>query len=261
MMEKAQREFKSFKVDHLEVNIYSNRSELGQNAGLRVAEKLKELLAVQESVAMVFAAASSQNEFLDTLSSVPGIDWPRVVAFHMDEYIGLPEKHPQLFANYLRSRIMDKVRPGRVFFLNSNPESPLAEVERYSKLLKEHPLDISCLGIGENGHIAFNDPEFADFNDPADVKVVAPNQTSRMQQVHDGCFKGLADVPTKAFTLTIPVLTGAKWVFGAVPGSTKKDAVQQTLAGPIATTCPASILRKHAHAVLFLDKDSAAELE
>ncbi len=250
----------SFSVDKLNVNIYPNRVEMGRGVANAVALKIQELLQKQERVSIVFPAAASQNELLDSLSVIPGIDWSRVVSFHMDEYIGLGAQHPQLFGNYLNKRIFDRVKPGKVFLLNGQANPLEQEIERYTKLLREYPLDLACLGIGENGHIAFNDPAVADFNDPVWVKLVEPDLTSRMQQVHDGCFQSLEEVPTQAFTLTIPALIAAKWVYCTVPGATKRQAVQKTLRGNVSTSCPASILRTLDHAALFLDLDSAADI-
>ena len=251
---------KSFKVDKLSVNVYRNRQDLGQVVADTVAVKMPELLTKQDQVAMVLAAAASQNEFLDYLGIASGIDWPRVVVFHMDEYIGLPDKHPQRFANYLSKQIFDRVKPGKVHFLDGNSNPPELEINRYTKLLQENPLDIACIGIGENGHIAFNDPAFADFKDPYLVKLVEPDLTSRLQQVHDGCFHSLEEVPTQAYTLTIPALIAAKWIYCSVPGPTKRQAVKKTLEGPISTSCPASILRTFGNTMLFLDEDSAKDI-
>jgi glucosamine-6-phosphate deaminase len=251
---------KSFKVGQLQVNIYQNRLAMGQAASVAVAKKIQELLATQNQISMVFAAAASQAEFLATLSTTPGIDWSKVVAFHMDEYLGLPDNHPQRFGNWLQTRIFNRVKPGKVFLINGNANPPEQEMARYTQLLRNHPLDIACIGIGENGHIAFNDPAFADFNDPLAIKVVAMDATSRHQQVHDGCFETFEQVPTHAFTLTIPALTSANWIYCTVPSSAKNEAVRRTLTGTISTDCPATILRNHPNAALFLDPDSAKNI-
>jgi len=259
-MQKKVCTIKSFKVDKLHINVYQNRLDMGQAAGEAVAAKIKQLLTIQEKVSVIFASAFSQEEFLTALSVVPGIDWSKVVAFHMDEYIGLPKDHPQLFGNWLKRKIFNRVNPRKVYFINGNANPPETEITRYTNLLKDNPPDITCLGIGENGHIAFNDPEFADFNDPFFIKIVEPDATSRLQQVHDGCFKTFEEVPTRAFTLTIPALISAKWVYCTVPGPTKKAAVSKTVKGEISTDCPATILKRHENAVLYLDADSASEL-
>lgn len=250
---------KKFKKDKLDVNIFQSRCDLGIAAAKDAAEAIRKYLAAQKTVAMVFAAAPSQNEFLDALACEPGIDWGRVIAFHMDEYIGLPNNAPQKFALYLKNRIFDKVKPGKVHYINGDND-PETECQRYTELLKEFPLDIAFTGIGENGHLAFNDPPVADFNDAKLVKVVELELACRQQQVHDGCFKNLEEVPSRALTLTIPALMSAKEIFCMVPGVTKSNAVKAVINGEISTECPASILRRHDQATLYLDSDSAVYL-
>jgi glucosamine-6-phosphate deaminase len=245
------------KVEKLQAKVYVDRAALGRAAGEAAAVKLKELLA-KKPVSVIFAAAPSQNEFLETLVAAKGIDWSRVTAFHMDEYVGLPGSAPQSFGRWLRDRIFDKVKPGKVHYLDGLATDSGKECARYSRLLKESPPDITCMGIGENGHLAFNDPPVADFQDPEVVKVVELDLASRKQQVNDGCFSTLDAVPKTAMTLTIPTLLSAPWIFCMVPGPRKAPAVKRTLEGTIATECPATVLRRHDRAVLFLDKDSAS---
>lgn len=253
-MEEAER---YFVVEKLKVKVFQDRKALGQAAGEEVATRMKELLKEKKNLFMVFASAPSQNEFLEALSRSHGIDWKRVTAFHLDEYVGLPSEAPQSFGHFLRERLFRKVCPGRVHYLNGMAEELEGEFYRYADLFKDHPFDIACLGIGENGHLAFNDPAFADFNDPMKVKVVELDPISRNQQVHDSCFECLEQVPRKALTLTIPAILSANYTYCMVPGSTKADAVRKTLRGPISTECPASILRTHKDAILYLDNDSA----
>lgn len=240
----------------LGVSVFASRKDMGAAAGQAVAENIIRLLATQEHVCMVFAAAPSQNEFLATLSSWPGIDWSRVIAFHLDEYIGLPEQAPQRFAIYLNEHIFSLVPIGTIHYMNASANDAQEECQRYSTLLKANPIDIACIGIGENGHLAFNDPPVADFNDPKLVKVVELEARCRQQQVHDGCFKRLEEVPTHALTMTMPAIMSAKEIHCIVPGPTKAAAVQATISGAVSTQCPASILRTHAHARLYLDKDA-----
>ena len=247
----------SFIVDRLKVKIFANREAMGKAAGQAVAKKIKELLNKKQELLMVFGAAPSQNEFLDTLSQSPGIDWRRVIAFHLDEYVGLSDTAPQNFGFFLRKRLFEKVVPGQVHYLSGMTGDSKAECERYAGLFKDRSFDIACIGIGENGHLAFNDPPVADFNDPQPVKVVDLDLTSRQQQVNDGCFNELESVPQKAITLTISTIFRAKFIYCMVPASTKAEAVRKTLKGPISTICPATILRKHGNANLFLDQDSA----
>jgi glucosamine-6-phosphate deaminase len=251
------RKIRSFAVERLKVEIFSERKALGEAAGQVVAGKMKNLLKKKEKLYMVFAAAPSQNEFLEALGQGVGIDWGKVIAFHLDEYVGLPATAPQNFGQFLRARLFEKVRPGEVHYLNGMAQDPEAECKRYAALIREHPFDIACVGIGENGHLAFNDPPVADFHDPQSVKVVDLDLASRQQQVHDGCFKDLESVPRKAITLTIPVILSSRFIYCMVPAPTKAEAVRKTLTGPISTACPATILRSHENAILFLDQDSA----
>jgi len=250
-----------FEVDHLKVKISPDRLAMGQAAGQAVAEKMRAILKTKPRLFTVFASAPSQNEFLDELSRSPGIDWKRVTAFHLDEYVGLPGTAPQNFGNFLRVRLFEKVHPGAVHYLDGVAEDLEAECVRYATLLETNPFDIACIGIGENGHIAFNDPPVADFDDPRLVKVVDLDLTSRLQQVHDGCFKDLESVPKKALTLTIPAIFSARFIYCMVPAPTKAEAVKKTLEGPITTACPAAILRRHENATLFLDQESAKQLK
>jgi glucosamine-6-phosphate deaminase len=244
----------------LTAKIYANRRELGEAAGLEMAQRVKQLLDSQRKATVVFAAAPSQNEFLDTLAGQPDIDWKRVVAMHMDEYVGLPEGAPQGFGTYLKEHIFGRVHPGEVHYLNGNAPDAGAECRRYAQLLRDNPVDIVCGGIGENGHLAFNDPAVADFVDPVQVKVVELDRVCRQQQVNDGCFSAVAEVPTLALTLTIPAMLMARWITCAVPGPTKTQAVTRTMTDPIDGKVPATVLRIHPRAVLYLDEDSAAGL-
>lgn len=242
-------------IDALQVNVYQDRKALGHAAGSDAANKIKELLTEKAAIRIIFAAAPSQNEMLQTLADDEAIDWSRITVFHMDEYIGLSDDAPQKFGRFLSDRLFNKVGPGTVHLINS---LNLAEDEcrRYSDLLGEAPIDIVCLGIGENGHIAFNDPPVADFADIELIKRVELEDVCRQQQVNDGCFGSFADVPTHALTLTIPALMSGAHLFCSVPGVTKHQAVQRTLNEPISTACPSTILRRHPDCTLYLDQDS-----
>jgi glucosamine-6-phosphate deaminase len=220
-----------------------------------IAGCLRDLLSTQRQVRMVFASAPSQAEMLAELARLPGIDWNRVTAFHMDEYIGLRLDHPAAFGGWLARHFLDKVPLGASHLMDPGND-PQASSARYASLLDEAPIDIVCLGIGVNGHIAFNDPPVADFADPLDVKVVTLDETCRRQQVDEGCFERLDLVPSQAMTMTIPRLLAAGRLFAVVPGALKRDAVRRTLQGPIETACPASILRTHKNCTLYLDKES-----
>lgn len=244
------------KAELLNVHVYDNRNQMGLSASADVSVRIKELLSRQKNVRMIFAAAPSQNEFLDGLIKDSGIDWSRITVFHMDEYIGLPAGAPQAFSRFLRDRLFDQVHPGQVHLIDST-NTLASECRRYSGLLTEAPIDIVCLGIGENGHIAFNDPPVADFNDPVLVKPVELDHACRTQQVNDGCFPALPEVPTHAITLTIPALMSASALFCIVPGIRKREAVMRTVntSLPISTDCPSTIMRNHPNCTLYTDRD------
>lgn len=251
---------KEWKTDFLNVKIMDSRDNMGRVAGKAAADCLRKLLSEKETVNVIFAAAPSQDETLFYLAQEEGIDWSRVNAFHMDEYIGLPEGASQAFSLYLTEHIFSKVPFGRVFLLDPQAKDAQAECNRYADLLRSYPTDMVCLGIGENGHIAFNDPWVADFNDEQLVKVVPLDPVCRQQQVNDGCFATLDDVPQNAITLTIPALTRAGHLFCTVPAKTKTWAVTHTVQAEISEEVPATIMRRHADATLFCDHDSGAEL-
>lgn len=249
----------NFKVDKLTVKVYDSREEMGAYAAAEAAAALKKVLAEKKTIKTIFAAAPSQNEFLASLIADKDIDWTRIEAYHMDEYIGLDPAAPQAFGNFLRDKIFGLVPFKAVHYINGNVECIDCECKRYAELI-EGGVDIVFMGIGENGHIAFNDPPVADFNDPKLVKVVELDAKCRQQQVNDGCFASIDLVPTHALTLTIPALFSGKQLFCIVPAPTKADAVKATLQGPINETCPASILRRHDNATLYLDNDSSSKL-
>jgi glucosamine-6-phosphate deaminase len=249
----------SFNVDQLQVKLFKNRKELGLDAARAVADKIKEISLKQGFVNIIFASAPSQNEFLVALVQEAGIDWSKVRAFHMDEYMGLPADAPQSFGQYLKQRLFDKLPINEVFYIDGNSADLQKESRRYSALLDQYPTDIVCLGIGENCHIAFNDPHVADFNDPDLVKKVQLDLTSRLQQVHDACFESLEQVPEYALTLTIPALVRAPHLFCMVPARHKAQAIYHTLVDPISEKYPATILRSHPGTTLFIDEDSAGK--
>lgn len=247
---------KVLSTEQLKVNVYENRQEMGKAAAEMAATTIRELLKEQPVVNMIFAAASSQQEFLEALIQ-QDIDWQRIQAFHMDEYIGLPKDSPQLFSVFLKKRIFDKVPFRQVFYIDGQAKDVAAECARYTALLEQYPVDITCMGIGENSHLAFNDPHVADFNDNYLVKVVDLDEACKQQQVNEGCFNTVEEIPVDAFTLTIPALLNVRYIFCMVPGHSKAQAVYHTLNDKISPQYPSTILRRHANAVLFLDKDSA----
>jgi len=244
---------------NLLVKAYDNRTEMGEQAAIDAAARINGMIGEKGVVNAVFAAAPSQNEFLDALLQ-HDIDWTKVKAFHMDEYIGLDKDAPQGFGNFLKAAIFSKVPFAEVNYLNGQAEDPQAECDRYAALLEANPPDIVFLGIGENGHLAFNDPSVADFSDPYKVKVVDLEDVCRNQQVNDGCFTDFNDVPKTALTLTMSMIMDIKEAVVIVPGGTKMNAVTGTVLGEISTKCPASILRNHKDTALYLDGDSAKGL-
>lgn len=248
---------KELKVDNLKVKIMPNRDEMGKVAAKDLHDKIVELLSQKEEINMIFAAAPSQNDVLKSLTEYTDIDWSRINAYHMDEYIGLNKDAPQGFGNFLMAHIFGLVPFKSINLLDSEATDPEKECARYTKLLTDNPTDIVVMGIGENGHIAFNDPWVADFNDPKMVKVVPLDEVCRQQQVNDGCFKSIDEVPKNALTLTCPTLVKAPYLFCIVPAKTKANAVKRTLQGEINEECPATILRKQPCAVLYLDGDSS----
>lgn len=242
--------------NNLEALIFEDRKSMGAAAAIKFAKEAVALLTIKNEINVVFAAAPSQNEFLQALNKEK-LDWSRINAFHMDEYIGLAADAPQGFGNFLKQRLFDQFNFKSVNYLNGNAEDMAAECDRYTSLLNQNNVDIVCMGIGENGHLAFNDPPVADFNDKHTVKVVELDEVCRQQQVNDGCFSSLKDVPTHALTLTIPALLSASYINCVVPGPTKAQAVKHTLKSEISTENPATILRTHTNVVLFLDRDSS----
>lgn len=247
-------------VDNLEYRVYDNRTNMGIAAAKDAAAAVKKLLEVKDEISMIFAAAPSQNDFLEAFIADKTIDFSRINGFHMDEYVGLDLKAPQAFGQFLRDRLFEKVPFKSVNYINGSAEDINAECERYASLLKKADPDIVCMGIGENGHIAFNDPHEAFFNDEKAVKTVSLDEVCRNQQVNDGCFATLGDVPTHAVTLTIPTLVAPRYVFCVVPAPTKANAVYTMLNGEIGEYCPCTILRRHGNAVLYTDKDSAKRI-
>lgn len=228
---------------------------MGLAAARFAAERLRKVVVERGGACLVLATGTSQYSFLEALKDEE-LDWRRITVFHLDEYTGLPEAHPASFRRYLRERILDEVRPGRVFLIDGSAPDLRAEVRRYEKLLRDNPVDIACIGIGENGHIAFNDPPVADFNDPVWVKEVELDHACRSQQLGEGWFPTLDDVPERALTLTIPAIMSSRAISCVVPGRRKAEAVNNTLNGEINESCPASILRRHGDATLFLDSGS-----
>jgi glucosamine-6-phosphate deaminase len=247
------------KFDDLQVSIYRSNQEMGLVAAHLASEAITQALYEKSVANVILAAANSQLTFLEGLRAVTVIDWSKVNFFHMDEYIGLEPGHSASFSQFLRRNLMDYIHPRAFFTIPSQGKDLDAICKDYEQLLHSYPADVCAMGIGENGHVAFNDPPYADFDDPVWVKSVQIDDVSRMQQVNEGHFPGMDQVPKHAITLTIPALLAAKKILVMVPESRKADAVYRSLFGPIVPSCPASILRKAPHARLFLDQDSAAK--
>jgi len=249
----------NFSVDALQIKVYTDRASMGAAAARWVGTALKEALAARGTANLVFAAAPSQDDFLAALCQEPGIDWGKITAFHLDEYIGLSDQHPASFRRYLREHVCQQLPLGQVHWLNGDGPDPQQECLRYGALLQDVILDLACIGIGENGHLAFNDPP-ADFYTPHSVNVVQLDEACRLQQVAEGHFPDLAAVPTQALSLSIPAILAAQRVSCVVPGPRKAEAVHYTLEKPVSPQCPASILRQHPHCTLFLDPPATALL-
>ena len=248
---------KSFVKDKLKVEIFETRTLMGEKAAKDISFCFSNLLKEKEEINVIWAAAPSQNDVLKALTQDKSIEWGRINAFHMDEYIGLDKNAPQAFGNFLKEHIFGLVPFKSINYIDVSAKDPYKEAQRYSDILRKNKIDVVVLGIGENGHIAFNDPPVADFNDEKAVKPVELDQTCRNQQVNDGCFASIDLVPTHAITLTIPTLINADYMFCIVPAPTKAKAVYETINGSIDKHCPASVLRLHDNAVLYLDSDSA----
>ena len=250
-----------FNVDKLDVNVLPTNAEMGKVAAKAIADDLCLLLSEKDEINVMFAAAPSQNTTLEALLGDERIDWSRVNAFHMDEYVGISIDRPQSFRNYLKKHIFDRKPFKSINLINADGPDAEKVAADYARLLDSRGIDLIVLGIGETGHVAFNDPPEASFSEPLLTKVIELNDISRMQQVHDGCFEKIEDVPKKAITVTIPAFAAARKLHCVVPGPTKAKAVKATLEGPVSEACPASVLRTHDDAHLYLDAASAAELE
>lgn len=255
-----QRAARAFKVDNLGVQIFGSLADLAADAAFEVNAFLRETLREKGSAAVILATGNSQIEFLKKLVALEGIDWSKITLFHMDEYLGIDPGHKASFRRYLRERVHTLVQPKAFHFIEGDTDLPLDECARYETLLKAQPIDLCCLGVGENGHIAFNDPPVARFEEQHMVKLVKLDDACKMQQVKEGHFPTLEAVPPYAFTLTIPALCSARKMVCIAPETRKAEAVRNALRGPISTDCPASYLRKQKQCTLLLDHDSAALL-
>ena len=252
----------------LALRIYETRNEMGQAAAKDVAAAMRKFIKVQEKVAVVFAAAPSQDEFFYHLARIKTIDWSRVTCFHLDEYLDLPRRHPNTFEFYLREHLFNSVRPNKIHFLKALKGSPQEIAWRYAEQIKRSGgIDISCIGIGENGHIAFCEPG-SDLNDPEMIRVITIDDRSVRQQYRDykdhpnpqARYTSLQAVPRRALTMTVPAILSAKEIYTIVPGPQKAEAVKKMWEGPVSSACPSSALRLHPYVKIYLDKDSSGKL-
>ncbi|QSJ16139.1 glucosamine-6-phosphate deaminase [Nostoc sp. UHCC 0702] len=249
---------KFFSVDHLKVQIYNSEAEMAQDVAEIARKYLQDVLERQDTAAVLLATGNSQLKFLDALIALGDVDWSRIILFHLDEYLGITADHAASFRRYMRERVEKRVFPQQFHYIEGDALQPLAECDRYTKLLQAQSIDLCCLGVGENGHLAFNDPAVANFQDPYSVKLVKLDAINRQQQVNTGHFPNLNSVPQYAFTVTLPLICSAKKILCLAPEKRKAQVVKEILQGSITTKYPASILRQQSQATLFLDVNSAS---
>ena len=241
--------------------IFSDKLSLGRSAAERAAARINAAIAARGEARVIFASAASQFEFIEALIARDDIDWSKVCGFHLDEYVGLPADHPASFRRFLRERLLAKLpSPPKSFtFVGGDAPDTAAECARLEAALREAPIDLACIGIGENGHIAFNDPP-ADFDTKAAYAVVALDEVCRRQQVGEGWYPNLDAVPTHAYSMTVPQIMASKAIVCVVPDERKAQAVATALEGPVTNLCPSSILRLHPDCTLYIDTPAASRL-
>lgn len=259
-MKTPNRKVTRFASGSIMIEIHPDKKSAGAAAAQAAAEELRRLDRYRKEIGVIFATGASQLEMLNSLTSIPDLPWEHIQGFHMDEYIGLAENHPASFRRYLREHLSGRVMMREFFEIDGNAEDLDSFCQEYIRLLNSADPQLCLLGIGENGHLAFNDPSEAKFDDPEAMKVVNLDDVCRQQQVAEGWFKTLQDVPEQALTLTIPTLFRIPKLICSVPGSRKAAVVRRTLEEPITTNCPSTVLRKHPDVTIYLDTDSAAEL-
>jgi glucosamine-6-phosphate deaminase len=247
-------------ADRLKVEIYATRQAAAEAAARLAAERIRSLASRHPLIGIIFATGASQIEMLRALVAIPEVPWDQVAGFHMDEYLGISPDHTASFRHYLREHLSSRVALREFHEIDGLAPDPGNVCAEYTNLLRERSPKLCLLGVGENGHLAFNDPGEADFNDPAAVKVVSLDPTCREQQVVEGWFAKEEDVPRQALTLTIPTLMSVPELIVSVPGNRKAAIMKRVLTEPVSTSCPATILRTHPNATLFLDEESASEL-
>ena len=252
---------KNFQVDDLTIRLCDRSTTLTADAAQIAQTYLSTLLTKQRQATVILATGNSQLKFLEALIALGGVDWSRIVFFHLDEYLGISPQHPASFRYYLHKNVEKKVNAAAFHYIEGDAVEPVAECEVYGQLLRSQPIDLCFLGIGENGHLAFNEPSVASFDETQQIKLVKLESATRQQQVGEGHFANVADVPQYAFTLTIPQICQSRKILCLAPEKRKATAVKNMLQLPISTNCPASILRQQSQAILFLDRDSASLLE
>lgn len=248
----------SFKVDQLTVKVYENSEQLVLAAAMAAVQTLDRAIAMRAGAAAILATGNSQIQFLEALAAIGNVNWSKVTLFHLDEYLGISQEHPASFRRYLKEKAEQKLHPLQFHYLHGDADLPIEECQRYTQLLASQPLDLCCLGIGANGHLAFNEPSVASFTDPYWVKLVKLDSTNRHQQVEQGHFSSIDAVPQYAFTITLPVISSASNIICLAPGKHKATVVKTMLKQAISKDCPASILRTKSQATLYLDQHSAS---
>lgn len=251
---------KSFKKDLLKVKIYTTNTEMGKAAADYSADIIRDTLRAKAEASVIVATGASQFTFYDALIKKPDLEWNKVIIFHLDEYVGMTDQHPASFRKYLKERFIRHIHPKAVFFLNGDTPDPQEEARKYARMLEKVEIDLACIGIGENGHIAFNDPPVADFNDPELVKIVRLDLDCRRQQLGEGWFPTLEDVPSHALSLTVSGIMRANKISCVVPDERKSEAIYHTIHDKISEKCPATILRTHPDCTLFLDESAARKI-
>jgi glucosamine-6-phosphate deaminase len=253
-------ETKHLEAGTIKLQIHANKKAAGEAAARAAAEALRQLDHSESGIGVIFATGASQLETLHALTSIPGLPWGKIQGFHLDEYLGMDEDHPASFRRYLRENLTRRVPMGEFFEIDGSSADPDRVRREYVQKLWAADPQLCLLGIGENGHLAFNDPAEANFKDPDAMKVVTLDAECREQQLAEGWFKSLEEVPERALTLTISTLLKIPKLIVSVPGPRKAQSVRRTLEEPISTACPATILRTHPDVTLYLDRDSAAQL-
>jgi glucosamine-6-phosphate deaminase len=246
-------------VDKITVHILPSNHQVGQKAAEDFATKISTIIANKGEAAAILATGNSMLTFFEALRARKDIAWNKITLFHMDEYLGMSDQHPASFPNYIRKHLTNHVTPKVFYPMKGDVSDTQLELRRYNDLLRKFPADICVLGIGENGHLAFNDPP-ADFATRDLIHIVTLDERCRMQQVNEGHFEKIEDVPKRAITLTVPALLNAKYVLAVVPEARKAEAVKKALEGPVTPDCPGSILRTRPNVTMYLDQESASQL-